>query len=107
MRDEQQLVGRRIEPRAEAGLLSGPPGDQPVERVGDAGGGEHGQRPAEMAVDDQDDERRDEQHPQQRELIRQRQDRHRALTVGTAGRASRCSRSTIAIASAPVTGSDG
>ena len=30
---------------------------------------EHDQRPAEVAVDHEDDERRDQQHPQQRELV--------------------------------------
>ena len=34
-RHHQQLVGRRIEPGAERGLLTGTPGEQPVERIGE------------------------------------------------------------------------
>ena len=37
----------------------------------------HDQRPSEIPVDDEDHERRNQQHAKQRELIRQREDRHR------------------------------
>ena len=57
-----------------------------------------------MAVDDQDHERRDQQHPQQRQLVRRRQRGHRCERLR---RDRRLSRSTASIASAPVTGRDG
>ena len=67
---------------------------------------EHDQRPAEMAVDHQDDERRNQQHPQQRQLVRRRERGHRTSGPATAP-AQRFSRSIASIASAPVTGRDG
>jgi len=50
---EQQLVGHRIEPGAQARLLARPPRDQPVEPVGDARRDEDHERPPEIIVDDE------------------------------------------------------
>ena len=63
-----------------------------------AGGEERDQRPAAIAVQQQDDERGDEEHPRDRELVGGRQI-HRA---GALARSS--SFLTAAIASAPVAG---
>ena len=58
------------------GLLPGRPGDQAVEHVGHAGGEERDQRPAAIAVDQQDHERRNQQHPEDGELIGRREVLH-------------------------------
>ena len=75
-RHEQQLVGHRIEPRAEARALPGPARDQAVERVGHARHEERDQRGAEIVVDDEQHERRRQHDPQDRELVRKRQVAH-------------------------------
>ena len=49
------------------------PRDQAVEQVGEAGDDERDQRPAPVAVEQQDHERRNQQHPEDGELIRGRQ----------------------------------
>ena len=103
--EQQQLVGHRVEPGPERRLLPRAPGDEAVERVGDAGRDERGQRPPELAVQHQDHERRDEQHPEQRDLVRDGERRHlyffspRALDPVSFSR-----RATASTASAPVTG---
>src|SRR5262249_50348865 len=97
-RHQQQLVGGRVEPGAEIGLLAGGAGNQAVERVGDPGGGEDDEGPAEEAVHDQQHERRDQQHSQQRELVGDGENRRGH------GSASASRRPTISTASAPVTG---
>ena len=75
-RDEQQLVGHRIEPGAEAGRWPVTARDQAVERVGDAGNAEDDQRGAEVAVHRQQDERRNQHDPQNRQLVGQREVPH-------------------------------
>ena len=99
-RYEEEFVGHRIEPRAEARFLTRAPGDQSVQGVGEARGDEHRQRPAQVTVHDKNHERRDEEHPQQRELIGDGQRRHLS-------RASAWRRPIASVASAPVTGRDG
>src|SRR5207249_757023 len=96
-----------IEPRAEPRLLPRAPRDEPVQAVRDAGRHEHDERPSQVPVDDQDDERGDEQHPQQRELIGRRQrGGHRPLFVLSAP-ASAAILTIAAIASSPLIGLDG
>ena len=62
-------IGHRIEPRPEARLLARTARDQSVESVGDAGCAEHDECPPQVAVDDEDHERRDKKHPEQRQLV--------------------------------------
>ena len=107
-RHEQELVGHRIEPGAELRLLTGPPRDQAVEAVGRAGRGEHHQRPAEMPIQHQNHEGRNQQHSEQRQLIRRREHRHRALFPRTAAAGTiEAMRSMAVSASLPVTGAEG
>src|SRR5262249_23263041 len=80
--------------------LPGAARDETVERVGHAGNDEHRERPPQMAVHDQDHEERNQEHPQQRELVGRRQRRH--LRPASASR-----RDTASIASGPLTVREG
>ena len=82
-RDEEELVGHRIEPGAEAGALAGASGDQPVKGVCRPRRDEHQQRRAKPAIDDQQHERGDQDDPQDRQLVREGQ-----VTQGISGTAA-------------------
>jgi hypothetical protein len=65
----QQFVGDGVEILAEQGLLMQGAGQQSVEAVAHAGENEQRQRPFEIVLDQVDDDERQENHPQQRELV--------------------------------------
>src|SRR6185503_1596921 len=67
---EQQLVGSRIQPLTQRGLLTSGARREAVEQIGQPGDREDRQRAAEFAVQRQDDEHRYQQHPKQRQLVR-------------------------------------
>ena len=72
--DEEQLVGGGIQPGAQLALLSGGAGREAVEQIGEPGEREHQERPAELAVERENHERRDQQHAKQRQLVRNGED---------------------------------
>ena len=65
----QQLVGDGVEILAEQRLLMQRAGEQAVEAVAQSGKNEQRQRPLEILLDQIDDDERQENHPQQRELV--------------------------------------
>ena len=73
-RAHEELVGDRVKILTEHGLLMQRAGEQPVEAVAQAGKNEERQRPFEIVFDYVDDNEGQEDHPQQRELIRRGQD---------------------------------
>ena len=87
---------------AEARVLAGHPCDEAVERIGQAGNPEHHERRAEMAVDDQQHERRDQHDPQDRQLVGEREVFH-GRDAPSIVAASALTRSMASTASAPET----
>src|SRR5208337_2431741 len=65
----QQLIGDGVEILAEQRLLMQPAGQQAVESVAQPGQNEQRQRPFEIVLDQIDDDERQENHPQHRELV--------------------------------------
>src|SRR5207237_5778533 len=89
-----------IEPGAQAGACAERACQQSVEEICESGNGKNHQRPSEIAVDDQDDENRDQQHADKRQLVGGRENTHfKALN-------SVSSRETASMASLPETERD-
>ena len=67
---KQQLVGHGVEPRPERRLLSRASGDEAVEGIRDAGVTNVASAHPSWPLQHLNYERRDEQHPEQRDLVR-------------------------------------
>src|SRR5208337_2169012 len=70
----QQLIGDRVEILAEQRLLMQGAGQEAIEAVAQSGENEQRQRPFEVVLDQIDDDERQENHAQQRELVGRGQD---------------------------------
>src|SRR2546430_9166453 len=68
-RREQELVGDRVEERAEAALAPLATGDPAVEQVGQGGDREDDERRPWLPVDEERDENRDQEDPQNRQPV--------------------------------------
>src|SRR5881409_2088444 len=68
-RREQELVGHRVEERAEAALASLPASDPAVEQIREGGGPENGERRCRLPVDEERDEDRDQEDAEDREPV--------------------------------------
>src|SRR5437870_11784654 len=68
-RREQELVGDRVEERAEAALAPLATGDPAVEQVGQGGDRKDDERCAGLPVDEERDENRDQEDPQNRQPV--------------------------------------
>lgn len=66
---EQELVGDRVEIQAKRGLLTEPPRDEAVEAVADTRKHEERKGGTEVAVEDFNDEKRDNKESQQRQQV--------------------------------------
>src|SRR2546428_185818 len=68
-RREEELVGRRVEERAEAALASPAPRDPAVEQIGQGRAREDDERRSRLAVDQERDEDGDQEDPEDREPV--------------------------------------
>ena len=68
---EQQLVGQRIEERAEPALAAASARDVAIQQIGHGRGQKDGQRRSALPVDEQRHEDRDEQNSQERQPVRE------------------------------------
>lgn len=73
-RAQQKFIGDGIEVLAEQRLLMKAAGEQAIEAIAEACDDKENEGPEEVSVDEMDDDERDEDHPQQRELIRSSED---------------------------------
>ena len=71
-RAEQQLVGNGIEILAKHRLLIQHARQQPIESIAESGDDQQAQRPSPIAIEDVDDDERNEDKPKQCELVRAR-----------------------------------
>ena len=65
----EQFVRHRVQERPQCGLLLEPAGQQSVESIGDTGHDEYSRGALEVAIDQQQNETRNEDHSQDRQLI--------------------------------------
>src|SRR5437867_1757594 len=68
-RREQELVGHRVEERAQAALASLPAGDPAVEQIREGGGREDDERRSRLPVHEERDEDRDQEDAEDREPV--------------------------------------